>query len=270
MAESNNDASEFRIKQKSSGKENYDRLLSVFHTGTHVKRCLLEQYLNEKKLDLFDWLTNLNQTSILTSEDVKRAIKRSSTIHLTDLEPTTLDILLKYKCYDMFWKLCLLNTRLEDILNSHKQELYRIYQNSIAHHHPSSYTEQYTPSLTPVQWQLLFETYDLWGVKHCDMPARTGITISCLDNNLNFLILYKVCPLFKSVITVSNCQTQISKIAARNSISEKPEFDDIWDKIEANIVKVGGHCKLSHYFQTKCTEIKQTIFNRTLSQRNRK
>ncbi|CAG2217747.1 unnamed protein product [Mytilus edulis] len=99
----------------------------------------------------------------MTSEDVKCAIRRSSTIHLTDLELTTLDILLKYNCYD--------------------------------------------------------------------------------SNN---------------------------KIAALHSISEKPEFDDIWDKMEANIIEVGSHCKLSDYFQTKCKDIKQTIFNRTISQENRK
>lgn len=271
MADSNNEASELRTKEYCSGKENYDRLLSVFHTGTHVKRCLLEQYLYEKKLDLFEWLTSLNQTSILTSEDVKRAIKRSSTIHLTDLELSTLDVLLEYNCYDMFWKLGLMNTTLEDILNSHKKELYRIYRDSIAHHQASTSIEQYTPSLTLVQWQLLFETHDgLLGVKHSDMPARTNIQISCLDNNLTYLILYIVCPLFKSVVTVSNCQIQILKIAALKSISEKPEFDDIWNSIEANIVEIGSHCKLSYCFQTKCIEIKQTIFNRTLSQENRK
>lgn len=43
----------------------------------------------------------------------------------------------------------MLNTRLEDILYSHKDELYTIYQNSNKYHNASPmFTEKYTPSLT--------------------------------------------------------------------------------------------------------------------------
>lgn len=69
MAESNNDVSEFRTRTYSTGKENYDRLLSVFHSGTDVKRCLLAQFFRENRLYLLHWLTDLNET-FLRFDDV--------------------------------------------------------------------------------------------------------------------------------------------------------------------------------------------------------
>ncbi|XP_052085224.1 uncharacterized protein LOC127722390 [Mytilus californianus] len=274
MAKSHNDTLDFRTQHDGLGKENYDRLLSVFHTGTDVKRSLLEQYLREKHLNLLDWLTDLNQT-FLKFDDIKRAIKRSSTINLKDLELSTIDILLKFNCFDLFWDVCLLNTRLEEILNSHKEELLGIYQNSIGQHGlPSLSTEQYTPSLTKKQWEILFKSGESCGIKEegnaADISATKDITLSNLDETLNVLLLYTVCPLFQSVNTVSECQIQISKIAVLHSECERFAFENLWNRIESHIISIAAHCKLSGYFKRKCEATKQTFFNKTLSQENRK
>lgn len=274
MAESNNDAKEFRTEHDSSGKQNYDRLLSVFHTGTDVKRSLLEQYLREKHLNLLDWLTDLNQT-FLKFDDVKRAIKRSSTIDLKDLELSTIDILLKFNCFDLFWDVCLLNTRLEEILNSHKYELLEIYQTSMTQYDlPSSSTNQYTPSLTKTQWEILFKSRECSGIRKeinvADITATKDITLSSLDEKLNVLLLHTVCPLYKSVKIVSECQIQILKIAVINSECGRFTFENLWNRIELHIISIASHCKQSDYFKHKCETTKQTFFNRNLSQDNRK
>ncbi|CAG2236836.1 unnamed protein product [Mytilus edulis] len=221
MAESKNDASEFRTRKYNTGKEDYDRLLSVFHTGTDVKRCLLTKFLREKRFILLHWLTDLNET-FLRFDDVKRAIKRSLIIQVKDLEPSTIDILLKFHCFDMFWNLCLLNTRLEEVLNIHKDELLRIYKNSMTHDSISSLsTEQYAPSLSKNQWELLFKSGECCGIKgegnDHEFSATKDISLSSLDETLNVLLLYTVCPLFQSVIAVCECQIQITKLAVQNS-----------------------------------------------------
>ncbi|CAG2233585.1 unnamed protein product [Mytilus edulis] len=231
----------------SSGKENYDRLLSVFHTGTDVKRSLLEQYLREKHLNLLDWLTDLNQT-FLKFDDVKRAIKRSSTIDFKDLELSTIDIFLKFNCFDLFWDVCLLNTRLEEILNDHKDELLGIYQTSMTQYDiPSSSTKQYTPSLTKTQWEILFKSGKCSGIRKggnvADISATKDITLSSLDETLNVLLLHTVCPLYKSVNIVSECQIQILKMAVINSECERFTFENLWNRIESHIISIASHCK---------------------------
>ncbi|XP_071140066.1 uncharacterized protein [Mytilus edulis] len=274
MAESTNDEKKFRTENDSSEKENYDRLLSVFHTGTDVKRSLLEQYLGEKHLNVLDWLTDLNQT-FLKFDDVKRAIKRSSTIDLKDLELSTIDILLKFNCFDLFWDVCLLNTRLEEILNDHKDELLGIYQTSMTQYDlPSSSTKQYTPSLTKTQWEILFKSGECSGIRKegnvADISATKDITLSSLDETLNVLLLHTVCPLYKSVKIVSECQTQILQIAVFNSECERFTFEHLWNRIESHIISIASHCKQSDYFKRKCETTKQTFFNRNFSQDNRK
>ncbi|CAG2202970.1 unnamed protein product [Mytilus edulis] len=195
-------------------------------------------------------------------------------MQVTELELNTIDTLLKSNCFDMFCDDCLLNSRLENVLNSHKEELFKIYQNSDTHHNVSHmFTEQYTPSLTKYEWELLFKTGDLWGFNEEGydhyISASKDITLSSLDINLRYSILYIICPLFKSVHAISECQIQIAKIAVLQTELKYPQFD-IWDTIEAQIVIIGRHCKLFDYFQRKCTTIKNTKFNRSLSQENRK
>ncbi|CAG2233587.1 unnamed protein product [Mytilus edulis] len=196
-------------------------------------------------------------------------------MQVTELELNTIDTLLKSNCFDMFCDDCLLNTRLEDVLNSHKEELYKIYQNSNRHHNVSHmFTEQYTPSLTKYEWELLFKTGDLWGFNEEGydhyVSASKDITLTSLDNNLIYLIIYIICPLFKSINVISECQIQISKIAVLQTELEYTQFDDIWNEMEIHIVRIGRYCKLLDYFQRKCTTIKKAKFNRSLSQENRK
>lgn len=254
---------------------NYDILLSVFHRGTEVKRCLLEHFLRRKKINLFDWLGNLDQ-NFLQFEDVQRAVRRSAVIQVTDLESSTINILLKNNCFLMFWDICLQNNKLEDILNSHKTILYSIYKNAGSNKTFSSSmsTEYYKARLTTTQWKQLFKTDDQSGInieRYCQsISASKDITLSSLDNELNFVLLYTICPLFKSVDVVSECQFQITKFAVFKSSLQKPAFDEIWDKIETHIQIIGSQCNLSEYFKHKCDTIKQTIFNRTVSQENRK
>lgn len=274
MAESNNDASEFRNRTYNTGKEDYDRLLAVFHTGTNVKRCLLTQFLRENRLILLQWLTDLDQT-FLRFDDVKRAIKRSSIIQLKDLEPSTIDILLKFHCFNMFWDKCLFNTRLEEVLNIHKDELLTIYQNSMTQDSIASMsTEQYAPSLSRNQWELLFKSVECCGIKgkgiYHEFFATKNISLSSLDETLNVLLLYTVCPLYKSMITVCECQIQITKLAVLNSECEKTTFEHLWNKIESHIIIISDHCMIFDDFKRECETIKHTFFNRTLSQEKRK
>ncbi|CAG2185870.1 unnamed protein product [Mytilus edulis] len=49
-----------------------------------------------------------------------------------------------------------------------------------------------------------------------DIFATKDITLSSLDETLNTVLLYTVCPLFQSVNSVSECQIQILEIAAMN------------------------------------------------------
>lgn len=269
MAESNDDSVSNNCNQDSC---NYDRLLSVFHSGTDVKRCLLDHFLRRKQLNLFDWLTNLDQ-NFLYFEDVQRAVRRTAVIQVTDLESSTINILLKNNCFLMFWDICLPNNSLEDILNYHKSELYSIYQKSSNNNQLSSLsTEHYSPSLTKSQWELLFKTdnkpeIDQEGDIHY---ISKDITLSSLNSDLNCILLYIICPLFKSVIVVSDCQIQITKIAVYSSVVQKPKFEDIWNKIVADIIQIGIYCNTSDYFRNKCETVRQTVFNRTLSQDNRK
>lgn len=253
-------------------KENYDRLLAVFHIGTDVKRYLLEYYLRQNNLDMLDWLTNISK-NFLQFEDIKRARKRTSKIQPSDLGVNTVDTVLKHNCFDLFWDCCLLNTSLEDILNNHKDELYRIYRNSNRNNAgPSMSTQNSSQCLTKDQWDVLFEeqtSNDPEGGEN-NISACTGLTVSCLDSNLNVLILNIVCPLYKSVHAVSECQIMISRTAVLEYKILTPVYEDIWNKIETNILFIGTHCKLSEHVGRKCRAVKQTTFNRRLAQENRK
>lgn len=184
---------------------------------------------------------------------------------MKDLEPSTIDILLKFHCFDMFWNLCLLNTRLEEVLNIHKDELLRIYQNSMTHDSISSLsTEQYAPSSSKNQWELLFKSGECYGIKgegnDHEFSATKDISLSSLDETLNVLLLYTVCPLFQSVIAVCECQIQITKLAVLNSECERTTFEQIWNRIESHIIIISDHCMLFDDFKRECETTKHTFF----------
>lgn len=255
-------------------KENYDRLLAVFHIGSDVKRYLLDYYLSQNHLDLLDWLTNISK-NFLQFEDIKRARKRSSKIKPSDLGINTVNTVLKYNCFDLFWDCCLLNTSLEDILNNHKDELYRIYRNSNRNYAGPSMSTQYSSQcLTKDQWDVLFKTEEHMVVdpegSEKNISASPGLTVSSLDSNLNVLILNIVCPLYKTVNSLSECQIRISRTAVLEYEIETPVFEDILNKIETHILFIGIHCQFWDHFHRKFTAVKQTTFNRTLAQENRK
>lgn len=255
-----------RTETHSKEKDNYDRLISVFHAGTDVKRCLLDFFLRKKHLDLLDWLTNISK-SFLQFEDVKNARRKSSIIQATDLGLNTIDTVLKYNCFDMFWDCCLLYSSLEDILNSHKDELYRIYLNSKREHMCS-------PCLTKDQWEVLYHTEasEVIG-EHQNTEnvfASKGVTVSCLDSKLNFIILNIVCSLFKSVNAISECQVHISKFAVQICEIKNDVFDDLWEKMVTNILLISRHCQLYDHFRIKCEVTKCSRFNRIVVQDNRK
>lgn len=246
--------------------EKYNRLMSIFHIGTDVKRKLLDHYLRviDKQLHILDWLASQN-TNFLLFEDVKHALRNSSTITVEDLLLSTIDTILKCYCFDMFWDCCLLNKSLEDILNSHKEILYRIYVNSNSQYETNSFTKE--------QWDIMFERRDHIKIDKNEsdqwLSASNGITVSRLDNTMNLSILSVVCPLFKSVNVVSECQIQISKIAVQQRKVTGREFADIWDKLEAHINKISSHCQLSTCFMYECSIVKKAIFNRSQTRKNR-
>lgn len=253
-------------------KENYGRLLSLFRTGTEIKQWLLDNYISRKELNLFEWLSILSE-SFLQYEDVIHARRLSSTVKSTDLGDNTINTVFMRYCFDIFWDCCLLDTSLEAFLNIHKDELYRNYVNSQKESAlPSSPSERYgtrSPenNITKDQWEFLFKNEE----NEKSLSASKGIAVSSLDRYQNLFILNIVCALFKSVKVVSECQIQISKIAALQCKSTKVEFDEMWDKLEAHILTIGEKCNFVHcFFKRKCTEIKQTVFNRILVQENRK
>lgn len=110
--------------------------------------------------------------------------------------------------------------------------------------------------------ELLFKTGDLWGINEegydHNMSSSKNITLSSLDVNLRYSILYMICPLFKSVNAISECQIQISNIAVLQDELEDTQFE-IWDTMEAHIVIIVRHCKLLDIFQRKCTTIKKIL-----------
>lgn len=262
-----------RLKAQSPEKDNYDRLMSVFHIGTYAKRCLLELFIKSNKLDLLDWLTNIGK-HFIQFEDVKKALKRSSIVTPADLGLNTIDIILKYNCFDMFWNCCLLNTNLEDILNKHKKELNSIYQNSTKQTEFSSSSVNLT--CTKLQWELLFESKQCVENRQEEnvdvISASKGITVSNLDTNLSFLILYIVCPVFKAVYTISEFQIRISKIAARENDMHirNRDFDDIWNNMEINILVLGKQCQMEEQFRNCCATTKCKRVNQILAQGYRK
>lgn len=253
----------FRNETNYKEDEKFNRLLSLFHTGTEVKRELLDCYLSEKELDLLDWLTSLSKT-FLQFEDVKRALRKSETIKLTDLVLNTIDIVLKYNCFDMFWDCCLLNASFEDIISSHKDMLYSRYEHLDQHDNQN---------LTKDQLDTLFKCVknsvtDEVGNEQCTYPSKR--IIASLDSELNFFILSVICPLFISVKAVSECQSQISKIAVLKNEVEDDKYTNLWNEMEENIDNISSYCKDSEYFKRQFTKIKKAKCNRTLAQQNRK
>lgn len=269
-------------REKNPGKENYDKLVSLFRTGTEVKQWLLDFYLSGRQLRLLDWLITLNN-NFLQFEDVKRALRQSSTVNSKDLSVNTINTILSRYCFDMFWDCCLKETNLEDLLNTHKDELYRNYVDILTskgkniqpflppEQHIIILSEHITPVISKDQWDVLFKQDDIPEEgRELDISASRGITVSSLDNNQHMFILSTVCPLFKSCTAVSEGQIQISIIAALDCEVNDIEFVNIWNNMELHIVTIGSHCKLSDYFKRECKSINQTIFNRTLVQDNRK
>lgn len=262
MSEQKNISTEIKF----NGDEKYNKLLCLFHTGTDVKRKLLDTFLKDKQIILLDLLTSRGNTFLLC-EDVRNARRKSATIVLEDLVLNTIDKVL-WDCLDFFWDCCLKDDSLEDILERHKELLYRKYVNSN--------NQQESNSLTEDQWDILFKRKhekdietDQEENEQC-FSATKGITISHLDSKLNILILSTVCPLFKSVSAVSECQSQISKIAVLQREVKDNEFEKIWDKFEDHIHKISSHCQLSDFFKRKCTIIKECKVNKILTHQNRK
>lgn len=264
----------FNIDGLELGKDNYDKLLSIFHIGTDVKRSLLQFYIADKRLDLLEFLTKISKT-YLECEDVKHARKRSLSIQPADLGLNTINTVLKYNCFDIFWDCCLLDTSFEDLLNQHKDELYRIYIRSNRQHDLPRISTEYSSSyLSKQDWEFLFEKKECMNMVQDgnvkNISATKGITVSCLDSYLNFLILNAVCPLFKSLLAVSECQMIISNTAVYESEVEQHAFLDMWNKIEMHILLISEHCQLKDHFRLKCEAVKTARYNRTLARENRK
>lgn len=255
-------------------KENFDRLMSLFRTGTEIKQRLLEYYISKKELNLIDWLSVLSN-NFLQFEDVKRAHRRSSTVQSIDLGDNTINTVFMCYCFDIFWDCCLLETCLEGFLNIHKDELYRSYVNSQKQTELPSVSsalyrtcspENSTPIITKDQWEFLYKSDEN---EKC-LLASKGITVSCLDSYQNIFILSIVCSLFKALKAVSECQIEISKIAALQCFPTSNKFEEIWTKMKKHIVTIGENCANSDIFQGKCARIREATYNRSSVQENRK
>lgn len=255
-------------------KKNFDRLMSLFRTGTEIKQRLLEYYISKKELNLIDWLSVLSN-NFLQFEDVKRAHRRSSTVQSIDLGDNTINTVFMCYCFDIFWDCCLFDTCLEGFLNIHKDELYRSYVNSqkqtelpsvSSAPYSTCSTENSIPIITKDQWEFLYKNDEN---EKC-LLASKGITVSCLDSYQNIFILSIVCSLFKALKAVSECQIEISKIAALQCFLTSNKFEEIWTKMKKHVVTIGENCANSDIFQGKCERIRETTYNRSLVQENRK
>ncbi|CAG2239995.1 unnamed protein product [Mytilus edulis] len=259
----------------------HDSFLNEFVITDIILNRLEDKSIREKTILIIKTdsqrlsLLECKQQQLLQFEDVKRAHRRSSTVQSTDLGDNTINTVLMCYCFEMFWDCCLLDTCLESFLNIHKDELYRSYVNSqkqtelpsvSSAPYSTSLPENNTPIITKDQWEFLFKNDEN---EKC-LLASNGITVSCLDSYQNIFILSIVCSLFKAVKAVSECQIQISKIAALQCYFSSNEFLEIWTKMEEHIVTIGKNCANSDIFQSKCARIRETTYNRSLVQENRK
>lgn len=252
--------------------KNHDRLMALHDTGLNIKRTLLKCYLLEKNLNLLEYLSTWHDWNRF--DDVKHAIRKAKNVTLEELRLNTIDTLLTYHCYELFWKRCLVNTSVEEILNKYKEDLYNLYQ--IGGGCSNAYQGGKKKYLTKDQWTVIFKDQESEEGKNGTNDSKfttpfvaKGLTVASFDNDTNFVILSTVCVLFKSVLALTEYQTQISWIAIDHEVQSEV-FDKIWMSMETNIRTISCYCLCVDRYNEMLDSIKTCIFGRLQAQENRK
>lgn len=257
---SSSSSSEYQCTEK----ENHFRLMALYQTGTDVKRSLLQYYFSQKNLNLDSFLNERYQ--FLPIDDVKYALKTKN-LQLTDLGIYAIDILLTDHCFELYWDCCIDKASLESILNSNKEDLYRLYQNSRHSDNKSHRNSTKREYLSTDQWELLYNG-GIDSQLSTQVPNE-GLTVQSFDKNLNFVVLSTVCPLYKSIQVVTTNQMKISQIAVEHEINNEI-FNEIWEQMDTNLKPISRRCVCSNYYDQKLDSIKKTTFKRAQTRENRK
>ncbi|XP_052085095.1 uncharacterized protein LOC127722238 [Mytilus californianus] len=254
-----------------TGKDNHDRLMALYHTGTDVKRHLLQYHLSQKNLDLADYLYGRYQ--FLQPDDIKRAL-RTKNIQLSDLGIYSIDTLLSDQCFDLFWDSCLDKdkTSLENILNRYKEHLYSLYKTSGSDHNGSARNARKREYLSKKQWECLYKGPE--DITENDVQLsltfpNKGLIIQSFDDDMNFVLLSNVCPLYQSLQLVTTNQIKLSRIAVEHETNNET-FDEIWKLMATHLKPISSYCNCDTHFDHKLDWIKKGTFKCIQVQENRK
>lgn len=258
-------------EEKNKERENHDRLMALYFTATDVRRSLLNHYLTEKKIDIAGFLSE--RYDCLSTEDVRLA-SRTKNIQLSDLGICAIDTLLTNHCYALFWDCCLIKQSIDNILHTHKKDFYSIYQNSSKHNSATRRSFGNEIFLSKKQWEYLYKgpeekVIEEIGFQLSMQIPNKDLAPNSFDDDMNFVILSTVCPLYKSVAMVTEMQMMISRIAVEHGIN-KEVFDEIFEVLGRNLINISRHSICEGYYKQKLDTIKKSTFNRQLTQENRK
>lgn len=225
---------------------------------------------HKKNLDLSDYL--YGKYHCIPPDDVQRII-RTKHFQLSRLRVVTIDTLLSDHCYDLFWDSCLEKTGLESILETYKRDLYTLYIKSNRERNESSEKERKMGQLTKLQWELLYKGQMIDTSKVNDQlstqfPTK-GLTVTSFDNDMNFVLLSNVCPLYKSLQIVTSNQLKISRIVVDHTVNIET-FNEIWELMSTNLKPISRHCLCEGYYHQKLNSIMRSSFDRLQSRENRK
>lgn len=254
--------------------ENHDQLMALYHTGTDVKRYLLQHYLSKTNQNITGYLSG--KLEYLQPDDIKR-VTRKQNMQLSDLGVCSIDTLLTNHCYDLFWDCCLDKTSLENILDTHKKDLYSCYVESSQDDNKFFKSFRNQKYLSKRQWKFLYhdstcpnwtEIDEISSDLSIQFPNKS-LTKDSFDNELSSIVLSTICPLYKSVQAVTENQMTFSRIAVGHEISNA-DFDKIWNLMEANLKPMSNHCGCAGYLMLEMEKIKESIFDREKTQETRK
>ncbi|CAG2236838.1 unnamed protein product [Mytilus edulis] len=169
-------------------------------------------------------------------------------------------------CYDMFWDCCLHKSSLDHLLYTNKTELYKLYQNDIHQDHDSPYGLRTLKHLSISQWSFIIRKTDY---QTSSIIPKKGLEVTAFDDDMHFVLLSTVCPLYKSVQVVTENQMKISRIAVEHGINND-DYEKIWELMEKKLNTMSSHCNCAGYFKPKLDTMKKSTFNREQTRDNRK
>lgn len=92
-----------------------------------------------------------------------------------------------------------------------------------------------------------------------------GLTIQSFDDDIHFVLLSNVCPLYQSLQVVTTNQIKLSRIAVEHEINNET-FDEIWKLMATHLKPISSYCMCDH----KLDWIKKGTFKCKEAKENRK